>query len=113
MLDVVAKWGPWLLAALALLPIAGAWRLWRCRYSLSRRAFVWRLIKNVSGLLTIGIGLWLLQIQLAPLTRSLVRLQAETGERVPEISFKRVWDDTPHHLREFEGKVVFLNLWAT
>lgn len=113
MLDLVAKWGPSLLAVLALLPVVGAWRVWQRRHSLSRRAFVRRLVKNVSWLAPIAICLWLLDVRLAPLTRALVAVQADTGKKVPEISFKRVSDNTPHRLRQCEGKVVLLNLWAT
>lgn len=40
-------------------------------------------------------------------------LQSGTGKKVPAIAFRSVSDDSPHQLREYEGKVVLLNLWAT
>jgi thiol-disulfide isomerase/thioredoxin len=113
MLDLVAKWGPWLLAVLVLLPVVGAWRVWQQRHSLSRRAFVHRLAKSVLWLVPMAICFWLLVVRLAPLTHALVTVQADTGRRVPEILFKRVSDNTPQRLSQVEGKVVLLNLWAT
>ena len=112
-LDVVARWGPWLLAALAVLPAIGVWRWWRARHAMPRGSAVRGLIANVCWLVGIGIGIWVLQVRMAPLTGSLVTLQATTGKRVPEVAFKFVTDDTPHHLGEYQGKVVLLNLWAT
>src|SRR5262245_39852329 len=113
MLDLVSKWGPWLLAALAVLPAAGIWRVWHSRHSVSRRALIRGLIANVAWLVASGMAIWTLQIRMAPLTGSLVTLQAQTGKRLPEIAFRRLVDDRPHHLRELEGNVIVLNLWAT
>jgi len=113
LLDVVARWGPWLLAALATLPAVGAWRSWRARHGLPRGSGVRGLITNLSWLVWIGVGIWVLQVRMAPLTGSLVTLQATTGKRVPEIAFTRIADGTPHRLGEYRGKVVLLNLWAT
>ena len=113
LLDAVARWGPWVLAASMLLPATRLWRLFRSRAALPRRSWVAGLIANGSWLVIIGIGLWVLQVRLAPLTGSLVTLQSGTGRKVPAISFRSVSDDSPHHLRDYEGKVVLLNLWAT
>lgn len=49
----------------------------------------------------------------APLTSSLVTLQAGRGENTPDLLFRSVSDRKLHHFREFDGKVVLLNLWAT
>jgi thiol-disulfide isomerase/thioredoxin len=113
--DAIAKWGPWLLVLLMTMSLAGLWHLWRRNRSLTRKAFVLMLLKSswFSWLIVSGIGLWLLKIQLAPLTGSLTTLQGLKGERIPELSFRRVSDDAVHHLHEFKGKVVLLNLWAT
>ena len=113
--DAIAKWGPWLLVLLMAMSLVRLWHLWRKNRSLTPKASVSSLLKSswFSWLIVSGIGLWLLKIQLAPLTSSLTTLQAIRGEPVPDLSFRRVSDDALHHVREFEGKVVLLNLWAT
>ncbi len=113
LLDALSKWGPWLLVMLMLVPAVGLWRLWRQRQALRRKVLVWRTVKLVWWIATFAIFIWVLEVRLAPLTSSLVTLQAGRGERVPDISFRSVSDGKLHHLREFEGKVVLLNLWAT
>ena len=112
LLDALSKWGPWLLVMLMLVPAVGLWRLWRQRQALRRKVLVWRTVKLVWWIATFAIFIWVLEVRLAPLTSSLVTLQAGRGERVPDISFRSVSDGKLHHLREFEGKVVLLNLWA-
>lgn len=113
LLDAVSKWGAWLLVVLMFVPVAGLWRLWRQRQELPRETLARRFVKQVWWILTFAIFIWVLEVQLAPLTHSLRTLQAGTGETVPDISFRNVADGTLHHLSEFEGKVVLLNLWAT
>ena len=113
--DAVAKWGPWIFALLVAACLAGMWHLWRTNRSLTPRATALLLLKSswFSWLILSGVGLWLLKIQLAPLTTSLTTLQAWRGDPIPAFSFRRVSDDHPHHINEFKGKVVVLNLWAT
>jgi len=113
LLDALSKWGPWLLTVLMLVPAVGLWRLWRQRQALRGKVLMWRTVKLVWWIVTFAIFIWVLEVQLAPLTSSLVTLQAGQGLRVPDISFRSVSDGKLHHLREFEGKVVLLNLWAT
>lgn len=95
--------------------LVGLWHLWRRNRSLTPKASASLLFKSswLSWLVVFGIGLWLLKIQLAPLTSSLTALQGLRGERIPELSFRRVSDDAVHDLHEFKGQVVLLNLWAT
>ena len=112
-LNAVARWGPWILAACTIWTAAGLWRAWRSRRAVPRTRFIGSVTANVLWLGLIGLGLWSLQVRLAPLTGSLLTLQATTGKRIPEIAFRQVSDDAPHRLRELEGKVVVLNLWAT
>ena len=112
-LDSVSQWGTWLLVALMFVPAVRLWRLWRQRDALPRKQFVWRTVKYAWWILTCAIFIWVLEVQLAPLTRSLKTLQAGRGQRVPDLSFRTVADGKLHHLRDFEGKVVLLNLWAT
>lgn len=114
-LDVVSVWGPWLLGALLLASLAGLWRQWRRDRTLRTRTRVWRAARSwwTQGLCLAGVGLFLLQFQLAPLTSSLATLHAGEGDRVPNLSFRRATDGAPLELRQFEGRVVVLNLWAT
>lgn len=115
-LNAVALWGPWALGVLMAISTVGIWRYCRQNRSLPRKTLLWRVaVKGWwSGALILSVvGLFLLKVQCAPLIDTLVTLQAAKGERVPDISFRRVGDDTLQHLHEFEGKVVVLNLWAT
>lgn len=57
--------------------------------------------------------MWVLEVRLAPLTSSLASLQVMRSEKFPNISFRRASDDSLLHLRELQGKVVLLNLWAS
>jgi thiol-disulfide isomerase/thioredoxin len=57
--------------------------------------------------------LYVIKVQMAPMSRSLVTLSATRGHPAPNITFRSVEDDTPHDLSEFKGKVILLNLWAT
>ena len=94
----------------------GIWRFCRKNRSLSRKTVLWKVLSKGgwSTVLTFSvIGLYLLKVQVAPLTNTLATLTAATGESVPDISFRRVADDVPQHLHEFAGKVVLLNLWGT
>jgi cytochrome c biogenesis protein CcmG, thiol:disulfide interchange protein DsbE len=113
LLDAAAKWGPWVLGVLMLFPVVALWRLARERRTPFSKPRFGRAIKNLWWLATLGIGVWVMEVKLAPLTGSLVTLQEERGEKVPDLLFKRVADDAPYDLRQFEGKVVVLNLWAT
>jgi len=114
-MDFVSVWGPWLLGLLLLASLAGLWRRWRRDRNLPTRTRVWRTVRSwwTQGLCLAGVGLFLLQFQLAPLTRSLAKLHAGQGDPVPNLSFHRVTDGAPFELHQFEGKVVVLNLWAT
>lgn len=113
LLDTISQWGTWLLVALMLLPAAGLWRLWRKRHELPRTALAWRSLRQAGWIMGLAVFIWLLEVQLAPLTRSLVTLREGRGESVPDISFRSATDGRPHRLRDFAGKVVVLNPWAT
>lgn len=115
-LNAVAVWGPWFLGVLMAISTVGIWRHWRRNRSLPLKTRLWRVA--VSGrwstaFVLSAIGLYLLEVQCAPLTDTLVTLHATMDQRLPDISFRSVAHDTLQHLREFEGKVVVLNLWAT
>lgn len=113
--DAVAKWGPWLLMLVGAACLVGLGRLWRTSRSLAPGAIAWRLLKSswCSWLIVSGVGLWLLKVQLAPLTTALTTLQTWRDGPMPAFSFRRVSDDHPHRISEFKGRVVVLNLWAT
>ena len=40
-------------------------------------------------------------------------MRSNLNEKLPDLSFRLVADDSQHFLHEFEGRVVILNLWAT
>jgi len=113
--DSVAKWGPWLCALLIAGSLGGLLRLWRNNRSLQARARTSLLFKSswFSRLVVAGIGLWLLKVQLAPLTTSLTTLRSGRGEQIRAFSFRHVSNDQLQHISELKGKVVVLNLWAT
>lgn len=113
LLDATARWGPWILGAVAILPLAALWRLSREPRTSPPKPRTWRAVKNIWHLTVLGGGVWLLTVQLAPLTGSLVTLQGGRGEKIPALSFRRISNDAPNELRSFEGKVIVLNLWAT
>src|SRR5687767_1186118 len=96
--DGVAKWGPWVLVLLVTACLVALWRRWQNNRSLTAGARISLLLKSswFSWLVVAGVGLWLLKIQLAPLTSSLTVLQAWKGEPIPGFSFRRVSDDRPH-----------------
>ncbi|MBM3883491.1 MAG: TlpA family protein disulfide reductase [Verrucomicrobia bacterium] len=114
-LNIVAMWGPYALVFLMAISLWGLWRLCRREHSLPRAQLLWRVARSGwFGLVILsGVGFYVLKVQMAPMTRSLATLSAGRGERAPNLTFRSVADDTAHDLREFEGKVVLLNLWAT
>ena len=42
-----------------------------------------------------------------------IHINQSLGAKVPDLSFRLVSDGSRHQLREFEGQVILLNLWAT
>jgi thiol-disulfide isomerase/thioredoxin len=115
LLDATAVWGPWGLAGVAALSVVGLVRIWIRNQSAPGNLRLRALFRSgwCSWLVFAGIGLFLLEIQLAPLTGALATLHAGKNERLPEVSFRGLSDDAVRRLRDFEGKVVVLNLWAT
>jgi len=114
-LNLIAVWGP---AALVLLTAISLWRLWsiyRKEPPVARPKRLWRLVRSPSfWLLHFSlVTLYLIKIQMAPMSRSLATLTATRGQPVPQMTFRGVADDVSHDLNEFKGKVVLLNLWAT
>lgn len=59
------------------------------------------------------IGLGVAFGPMAPLFKSARSLDAGLGKPAPEVVFKDVSDDSVHALRQYRGRVVLLNLWAT
>ncbi len=115
-LNAAAAWGPWALVLLMAISTMGTWRYCRLNRSLPRKALLWRAVAKgrwSTAFVLSAVGLFLLKVQCAPFTNTLQTLQAATDTKLPDISFRRVADDTLQHVREFEGKVVVLNLWAT
>jgi len=113
LMDAVAKWGSMLLLVMTGIPAIRLWGLMQRRRELTRQGLLRAVVKDVWWIVTFAILIWVLEVRLAPLTRSLVTLQAGRGERVPDISFRSASDGSLHHLGEFKGKVLLLNLWAT
>ena len=113
LLDAVARWGSALLLALMIIPVTQLWRVWRNRSAFSQYTPGRGLIVNCWWLVALASGVWVLEVRLAPLTNSLASLQAVRSEKFPDVSFRRASDDSLLHLREFAGKVVLLNLWAS
>lgn len=114
-LEAASVWGNRVLVVVLVIALLGNWWLWRADSArptgqrLKRVGTSWWSLVLVLA----GIGFYLLNVQLAPMTGALATLHATTDAEVPSISFRRLADDTPHELRDFRGSVVVLNLWAT
>jgi thiol-disulfide isomerase/thioredoxin len=114
-LNLMAVWGPFVQVLLAAISL---WRLWgvhRRTPSLTRPKRLWRLVRSPwFGLLNLSLAaLYVTQVQMAPMSRSLATLSATRGRPVPHLAFRSVAGEVAHDLDEFKGKVVLLNLWAT
>lgn len=115
-LNIFALRGVWILSIFIAISIVAIWYQWHHNQSLSMKARIKRVAFNGwgSGLFILSVvGIYLIKVQCAPLFDTLATLNIAKNESLPDISFRRVDDDTIHHLHEFEGKVVVLNLWAT
>ncbi len=110
-----AAWfGPWLLAVILVLCLLAD--RWRSRRLAAGQLGGWRWpswavltvfqVFAVTGLvMSLGPGM--------PIVSELRMLQHRTDQAMPEMTFRRVADDSPVSLTALRGKVVLLNVWAT
>lgn len=103
-------YGPYLLAALLVAAVAGLYRIGRgAPYFLPRSLAQWTgALACVVVLGGSALGLIVLATAFAPLRVAYTRV----GE-APPVAFRQVDDDQPAQLRDYEGRVVLLNVWAT
>ena len=59
------------------------------------------------------IGLIVAYGPMAPLFTTAGKLRAKVGEKAPDMAFTLISDASDRRLRDFEGHVVVVNLWAT
>lgn len=113
--DGASVWGNRILLVVIVVTLVGSLRLWRSEAALPTGKRLTRVITSwwSLSLLLAVVGLYLINIRMAPMTGALATLQAETGTKVRDLSFRRVSDDAPLKLHEFRGQIVVLNLWAT
>lgn len=98
-----------------IVTLAGCLWSWRAQSSLPIGTRLVKVSTSWWALIFVlaGVGLYLINVRMAPMTRALATLQEARGEKVPTISFRQVSDGTPMRLEDFRGQVVVLNLWAT
>ncbi len=114
-LDVTIAVGTALFGALALLCLAGIWRLGR-----GRRFFIpsgaGRKAAAGGLLLTAFLSLLVVIYLLGPVawvSRGMEPIREAVGRPAPDLAFLRLEDGAPASLSEFEGRATVLNLWAT
>ena len=113
--DAASVQGNAVLAIVMVTTLGGCFWLWRSEPSLASGKRLLRVSTSWWALIFVlaGVGLYLINIRMAPMTGALATLQEARGERVPNISFRQVSDDSLLRLEDFRGQVVVLNLWAT
>ena len=113
--DAASVWGNGVLIMVMVITMGGSLWLWRSESSLASGKRLLRVSTSWWALIFVlaGVGLYLINIRMAPMTGALATLQEARGERVPSISFRQVSDDSLLRLEDFRGQVVVLNLWAT
>jgi len=115
LLPMLAMWGPWIFAGVAIACLAGMIRLgwgrpflipahWSGRFA----ALALLAVAGVSTAL-----LCALQGPMAPMLAQVRQVQGTVNHPAAEVSYRAVADDAVHHLQDLRGKVVILNLWAT
>ena len=111
----LASWAPIAFAAIAILGGAGVWWLGRGRRLLvptgRRQRFYSFICLSFVGFGLVGIAV--ARGPMSPLVTTAQRLRRGIGQQVPDLGFHLASDDSAHHLAEFRGKVVLVNLWAT
>jgi thiol-disulfide isomerase/thioredoxin len=110
-LGYAAAWGPIALAALAVGSLIVLVLLRRPPPTASAAPRCAALCR--SALLASVIGLIVAYGPMGPLFTTAGKLRAKVGEKAPDMAFTLVSDASDRHLRDFEGHVVVVNLWAT
>lgn len=113
--DFASVWGNGILTVVIVGAIAGNAWLWQRSRDLPVGQRSIRILNSrwSFALVVAVVGLYVINIRMAPMTGALSTLQEARGERVPRIAFRQVADDTLGHLEDYRGQVVVLNLWAT
>ena len=113
--DGASVWGNQILFFVMLVTLLGNLWVWRSEATLPASKRLSRVVTSWWSLTfaLAGVGLYLINVRMAPMTGALATVQAETGQTVRDLTFRRVSDDAPLRLHEFRGQVVVLNLWAT
>jgi thiol-disulfide isomerase/thioredoxin len=111
----LAALAPIAFVAVMLIGLAAAWRIGRGHRFLmpgtARGKVASFLSVSVVGLC--AIGLVLSYGPIAPLVETSARLRRGVGEQVPDVTFRRIADDSLHSIGELRGQVLVINLWAT
>jgi thiol-disulfide isomerase/thioredoxin len=117
-LVLVAQWGTIVTGLLLVATLVGIWRLGQGRRLLvpavpaewGRRAALAALLMLA---LALGFGLFLLNGPMRPMLAEVRRLDSLVGRPAGDLAFQQVSDGAPRRLRDFQGQVVVVNLWAT
>jgi cytochrome c biogenesis protein CcmG/thiol:disulfide interchange protein DsbE len=106
---------PYVVGAAGLVTLFCIWLLGRGQRFLIPKTWA----RRIGSLLSV----WVLSVCVAvlvvafgpmsPLVNSSLRLSHNVGKLAPDFVFRLVQDGSTHHLREFRGEVVLVNLWAT
>ena len=111
----MAYLGNWILIGLIALAAAGLWHLGRGRRfwipaGAGRKLGAAVLLLLIAGC---GLGLYVIHGPMGTILGDYRRMRGEIGREAPDLAFRQVSDDTPLQLRQYRGKVVLVNLWAT
>lgn len=114
-LNLIAVWGPYALVLSVMICLWKLWRIYQTGISQTRLRRSLRLVRSPwFVLLNLSLAvLYVIQIPMAPMSRSLATLSAKRGQPMPPMTFRTVASNVQHNLKEFKGKVILLNLWAT
>ncbi len=113
--DAASIWGNEALITAMVVTLIGCLWYWRQHPDLPTSARLTRTATSWWALFFVlaGVGLYLINVRMAPMTGALATLQEARGQKVPSITFRRLADSEPMKLEDFRGQVVVLNLWAT
>jgi thiol-disulfide isomerase/thioredoxin len=115
LVEFITLWGAWFLVPFLLVSLIGLIALGR-----GHRFFLPPTWKGRAGMallivcvLFAGFFLYALTGDLGQLSDGVRTLHASVGETAPDVSFRRVSDDTELSLYGVRGEVTLVNLWAT
>ncbi len=108
---LLVEYGDWLAAGILIASAIGIFQICRKgRFFLPRNFAGW-----ASVIVLVAICLpaqdWL--VRMGTKNAALKRTYQYSGKHAPDVAFKAVDDGSEHHLSDYAGKVVVLNVWAT